>query len=334
MEYGSFVDNMLLHGAWFLSSLAFLASVLFFMRKQGRLDWLISTSYKLAPLIVVLFCVWFFVHVFENSQHQKPTSCDVFHIEASSLSNLSQNERNDLNVAIVSLTKAVNEKIDKVSSIEHDRFRAELSTWLSIFGLLSIIATIVVPVATYKAQYGALEEKLRALDELYDKQKTQSDEIQSQIDDQDARSSESLAFSQNDAKSGDVSYEVLNKCRMEKAEAFSFKIDAGMEFGESIKARAKKTIEILQKINDCVLTKSNDAEILKLALNIINSINVFLGTRVSRESGFSNEFLKIHKERKPLTILQDEMENRISNLLPDQAGIYKGFYNALYLKQK
>ena len=330
-EICSSIDAMLCHGTLFLFGLAFAAIVIWLLSKKGKIDVILEHFYRLTPLIIVFFSIWFFYHAFEVTHSCSTVSNDL---QLPQLNQLGVDT--NLNYQIIAkvdfLARQVQEKVANISSVEHDRFRAELGTWLSIFGLLSIIATIVVPVATYKVQYGTLEKKMKKLIDQYDKQKEKAEEIQSQIDSQEARSSESIAFMETTTSTDGKSYvELLNQCRIRKAELF--KIGIGSFKHKEVSQKAEQTVGMLKEINEEVLCKTSNLDVLKLALNIINSVNMFLGTKTAQDSGFTQSFMEELVAKKPLSVQPADMDKRLRGLPKNLVSIYRGFYNTLFSKQ-
>lgn len=120
----------------------------------------LGTDYRLMPLLVVGYCCVFFWHAFEASR----VGCgERVNGSVSGLAMCGTNivvSVSDLNLLKTGMTEIMTNR-ENIVKAEHASFRAELGTWLSIFGLLSILATIVVPVATYKFQSMAGEEERR-----------------------------------------------------------------------------------------------------------------------------------------------------------------------------
>lgn len=304
------------------------------VKKYDKLDGLITSCYRIAPLLVVMFCCWFFVYAFKVTNQYSVAIDDHLRLPTCTQDSPITNFNCLIISKIDSLERKVQEKVVRVSSVEHDRFRAELGTWLSIFGLLSIIAMIVVPVATYKAHYKDLEEKIQKLSSKYNKQKSKSEEIQNQIDNQEATSNETIGFieAQRDSGSAGDMYEFLNACRLRRVKLFSDLKDIKGE--KDVNFIVNQVAELLEKIDQKVLKMSDDIGILKLALNILNSINMSLGIKVSRDTGFSQSLEKKLKEEKPLTLSPAKIEEKLRDLPENLLGIYKGYYNALYSKQE
>ena len=112
---------------------------------RGALNCGVLFIYRIAPLLILGFCCTFFWHAFESTRVHV---CD------------NQVFVEDIRNAHGNLPQLLLDK-ERIVRKEHEAFRAELGTWLAVFGLLSILATIMVPVATHKFQAMAAEDERR-----------------------------------------------------------------------------------------------------------------------------------------------------------------------------
>lgn len=146
-------------------------------------------------LIGIVLCWIFFVVAFfitnYNSRHEVPH----FNVNITGTTNVTQEAVSDI-VHEVMYSKDYQQKLKKLMSDrerivkrEHDSFRAELGTWLSIFGLLSILGTIMASVLTVSCQHLSLknekDEIYAALNKLsaeQAKEKKQLEEAKTQVE--------------------------------------------------------------------------------------------------------------------------------------------------------
>lgn len=138
--------------------------------------------YRLMPLLVVGYCCVFFWHAFEASR------VDCGERANGSVSGLARYGTNivvsvsDWNLLKTGMSEIMTNR-ENIVREEHVSFRAELGTWLSIFGLLSILATIMVPVAAYKFQSMAGEDVRRKQASAVMNIRRDTEHLQNQIQD-------------------------------------------------------------------------------------------------------------------------------------------------------
>lgn len=146
-------------------------------------------------LMGIVLCWIFFVVAFfitnYNSRHEVP----YFIVNIVGPTNITQNAVSDI-VHEVMYSREYQHKLkttisnrERIVKQEHDQFKAELGTWLSIFGLLSILGTIMASVLTFACQHLSLKgEKdeiyaaFNKLDVEQEKEKKQLEEAKTQVE--------------------------------------------------------------------------------------------------------------------------------------------------------
>ena len=113
---------------------------------------IIGTLIVVIPVLVVAFCCWFFYYAFEKTHSGEKVDVPTVNVFMGTNVNAKSLEAVFCGERYQSQLKLALESREAIVRAEHDNFRAELSTWLSIFGLLSILATISVAAFSYACQ--------------------------------------------------------------------------------------------------------------------------------------------------------------------------------------
>lgn len=156
------------------------------------------TLVSLSLLGIVLSWIFFVVAFFMtnyNSRHEVP----YFNVNICGTTNITQNAVSDM-VHEVMYSKEYQKKLKRIVSDrerivkrEHDQFRAELGTWLSIFGFLSILATIMVSVLSFACQHLSLKGEKDEISASLNKLSTEQEEEKKQLEEAKMQVSEAKA---------------------------------------------------------------------------------------------------------------------------------------------
>lgn len=268
------------------------------------------------PIGVIVFCCWFFSNVFDRTMAVCDSDVPLVQITVAS------DVHSNLVMRVLrkeDLKKTIYEAIENRNSIvqkEHDRFRAELATWLSIFGLLSILATLIVPVCSYHIQHSELEKLEGKIDYIENARR----EVKSASEDVKDAKDNYISVMSADAESEDMESgvgELRDELRMFKmmwgAGKNGAKIDAGIKVIRGCSDGIKNAIE------------ENDVELLRECLNILNNVSAYLNQ--SAVTQFKKEFVLELSKVKPLADHSKDVQNLLSKLDAHKCSIYMGFYS-------
>lgn len=297
------------------------------------------------PLAGIFFCGVFFWYVFTETRPKDNVMVPTVNVTVASGVDATAVTNN------VFFSKSYQEKLEKILreresivAAEHERFRGDLGTWLSIFGLLAILATIMVAALSYTCQQVSLKEERAGIREELERMKAEiralalseqkafsSDASQvngvrkfellggdgSQMtDDQNVsvveNSSETdFESAQNECKKFVKMWPTVSGNTKSPEEMFAEKVEAG--------------IKVLCQYNELLL-KSQGPE-TKEMLEKMHLISIYLGQ--VRETDFYRLFVSALKERRPLTLANEVILDKLESCDCNKAMI-AGYYRHLY----
>lgn len=333
------------------------------MCKMKRLlKWVIdmlNKSIVAVAIVVVLYCCWFFRYAFDKTHMSEtfgvPTVnvCVGTNVNEKMLETVLCGERyqNQLRSAL--------ESREAIVRMEHSNFRAELGTWLSIFGLLSILATISVTAFSYVCQQASLKSEKEEIKRTLEKEK---EEIKKKFIELEKHLSKLKVDFENEFKAkqdevGNVGAvavteikesslespaedgpessgawvgeltSVQNKSRMFiRMWAQKPLKDTGGPFDEKI----KMGIEVLKEFNKLIKKYLNNAEVEIEILKKFNLLNIYLGQGAVKTSEFFELFVQELKEKKPLKVSYDDVMGSLKD--HENGSLIAGYYGHVYNK--
>ena len=304
----------------------------------------------------VILCMAFFVIAFSMTRSNEKYLVPTVNVTLASDANVTNITNN------VFFSERYQEKLktilhdrETIVKMEHEQFRAELGTWLSIFGLLSILATIMVVSLAYTCQQTSLKYERTEFRDEFNRMKK---EIFALVD-KGGRDIENLASQQ----SGVMDYQ--NRSRQEDdvktlrdASAEKLKEDSLEEVQEECKKFVKiwphirgnvicdhdlfseKTdagIKVLQAYNRLLKAckgredKKNAGEEMKTILCKMHLVSIYLGN--VKDTDFYKSFVMALKKSKPLELTYDEVKDILNSSTGDMA-IIAGYYRGLHSLQE
>lgn len=308
-----------------------------------------SKSITWVTVIAIFVCIAFFITAFfitrPNRDNIRPVVCVTVASDAGA--NAITNH--------VMYSECYQEKLktilhdrESIVTAEHERFRAELGTWLSIFGLLAILATIMVATFSFACQQASLKDEkddvkrqFKELDERFEKLKldleSEYKEKKGQIVNAGAAAvteirGESSATSEmvsNDATWQNELVPLQNKStEFIKMWSRSRRDCEGGRFDEKIELG----ISTLKDFNALIDKRLATKEMLGEILNKLNVFNIYLGQRTVRDSEFYDKFLWRMRQDRPLSVPPDEVEKALEGF--ENGAIRAGYYMKLYKLQE
>ncbi|MGN0846696.1 MAG: hypothetical protein ACI4RA_04845 [Kiritimatiellia bacterium] len=224
-----------------------------------------------------------------------------------------------------------------------------MGTWLSIFGLLSILVTVIVSTCSYLFQQRSLKEEK---EEIFSKIDQKVKEGLSSISKRADHESESLeATAAASAASASVAATAAPESGMGMSNVPGTRGEGPLgefrdlfarfvkewptyECSDAMRERVFRNkielgIDVLRNLNDQI-RKSEGRELIPW-LGLLNGVNIYLG-QVKR-SDFSVRFMEEVRRRRPLTLREEEVAAKLKGLGDLDPRIHAGFYNTLYRKQ-
>lgn len=279
----------------------------------------------LLPVGVIAFCCWFFCHVFDRTMTQSDKGPSVVQI--------SFEENCATNAAVHTMFKdRVTEIISdtltdraKIAEKEHDRFRAELATWLSVFGLLTILVTLIAPVCSLVFQ----QKEVDRLQRLIEGQARKYEEIEKKV--RMAEDAKAEAVNVADAIKDINEPKILDNLNPNgiqpdmklKSMLYDFKILWG---GENEERKIQCGLFLFEECDKAIdrALNSNNVESLVNCLNILNAVSAYMGTRNLER--FRPHFLARLQEERPLKHSNDTVVQALKT--GGYTGPITGFYNS------
>lgn len=316
---------------------------------------MLNKSIVAVAIGVVAFCCWFFYHAFDTTIRARsfdiPT-VNVFvgtNVNAKVVETVLCGERyqNQLRLAL--------ESREAIVKMEHDYFRAELGTWLSIFGLLSILATISVTAFSYVCQQASLKSEKEEIKKTFEKEK---EEIKKKFIELEERLSKLKANLEDEFKAkqdevGNVGAVAVTEIRESALES---PVESSEAWGEELKsvqdesrmfikiwAKAKGPegpfdekinmgIEVLKKFNKLIEKYRNNAEVEIEILKKFNILNIYLGQGAVKTSEFFELFVQELREKKPLKVSYDAVMGSLKD--HETGSLIAGYYGHVYKLQE
>ncbi len=310
------------------------------------------------PIGVIVFCCWFFRHVFDRTMAQ----CE----NESSVVRFSFEENFSTNVAFHTISKdrlkeIISEALTdraEIAEKEHDKFRAELATWLSVFGLLSIIATLVVPVCAYLLQQREIEkvqfmqeEQKKSMSELkgmidaqamkfvdMEKKVSKAEEAKTAalnsaetaksvaLDAAEAAKSEAkniIGATERPSESGTLDTNIWSDVAL-RSMLYEFKLIWGTENLErKIQAGITLFEECSKEIGEAL--NSGDKGKLVKCINILHNVDAYIGTRNLEK--FRPRFVRRLQEKRPIQHSPEQISKVLDNCYSPQLGYFKKIYD-------
>lgn len=303
------------------------------MCKMKRLlKWVIDMPNKSIVAVaigVVAFCCWFFYHAFDTTIQARSFDVPTVNVFVGTNVNAKVVETVLCGERYQNQLRSALESREAIVKMEHDNFRAELGTWLSIFGLLSILATISVTAFSYVCQQASLKSEKEEIKKTLEKEK---EEIKKKLEE---RLSELKANLENEFKAkqdevGNVGSVAVTEIRESALES---PVEDGPESSEAwvgelksvqdesrmfikmwVKAndpekpfdeKIKMGIEVLTKFNELIKKHLNNAEVEIEILKKFNLLNIYLGQGAVKTSEFFELFVQELMEKKPLKVSYD-----------------------------
>ena len=270
------------------------------------------------PVGVISFCCWFFWTAFDRTMSRNSTTAPALQIltVANSYSNVvwkivKQDE------ALREIEKALSDRT-KIVREEHDCFRAELATWLSVFGLLSILATLIVPICGHLLQIKEVERLQTLLLEQEAKTEEIKKELAKIVDSRQAVDNSTAAISEF----AEASHNLKTSETDLRGFLFKFKTIWGRDrVDEKIEAGLKLFTECDERITKAIGKKDYD-EIVR-CVDTLNSACAYLGGKSLQE--FKPSFCRKLRQMKPL---KNDVEDVNRILKENHEGPRLGYYKA------
>lgn len=290
----------------------------------------------LLPISVIGFCCWFFSHAFNCTMAQCTQRVSPVQILAQS-TGASNEVVNALTTSPVQqvIKEALTDR-SMIAEKEHDKFRAELATWLSVFGLLSILATLVVPACAYLLQQKEfdklqkiLDNQREAMENLKKDVKEMQDDMQSEV--KVAKKEINIAKSEVTNTAEALRDSIEEECTANngcfgdndsdslKTLLYKFKMLWG---DENIEKKLQAGLELFEACNKEIdkAIEENNPDRLSRSINMLNNANAYLGT--SNLYKFKPLFVDRLKDNRPLTHSFEKVNEIIKDKHP-QAGFYQ-----------
>ena len=317
-------------------------------------------SFIVLPFIGIVACFVFFYVAFDRTMKgNSDFSVTVCNGQSNTIDKC-QDERLYAIKNTCDLKSFLEDYHDKIAVKEHDRFRAELGTWLSIFGALAILATIMVSSFVYLSQQASLDkvekqvernireinDEVKKFKEDVETVKTHAKAVEKRIKDYEKRADEISTDFDAKTEGNELANSALSgdDCVPSKTETdFSHRLSSmqsatgkfcrvfpktGDPRNPEVKFRDKCDlgISVLCDYNS-LLGQFKGKEETTAIINKMNTINIYLGIRSVISSGFEKVFNGAMKKNKPLEIAPEEIKSRGVDSKP------LGFYEKLWNRQ-
>ena len=297
-------------------------------------------------VIVICFCGIFFWVVFNRTMKQCDHETPV--VQFSIANNTSSNAVSRIISSDIAEKIAETALTDREHIVEreHTRFRAELATWLSVFGLLTILVTLITPVCSLVFQ----QKEFERLQKLIDSQAASIDEIKAQQTEIKAQQEEirknqkditqvakdveeakgyvanvknsTDANVQEEAETGLGETAHSNRQDSLRGSLNYFKDIWGRDnLEDKISAGIRLFYECNAQISKAIANEDYDG--LKNCLNVMNNANAYLGMRNLEE--FREIFMQRMQSIRPLKHSNEEVVNTLKR--GGLNGPITGFYN-------
>ena len=292
----------------------------------SRLSWILVGL----PVFVLLVCIGFFWYVFSQTMAQSKQEVPL--VQFSIANDCSSNA-----VVQVLSSDVVNRKVEAALTIreqivekEHTRFRAELSTWLSIFGLLTILVSLIAPVCSLIFQ----QKEFDRLQKLIDDQSKSIEDIKMwrmEIE----HTAKQVASTKQEMDNEKASTDADRKEEEQRGDAIfhddlrlllkHFKDLWGMDkFDEKIVAGIRFFDECNARISSAIDKNHPNPDALKECLNMLNNARAYLG--MGNLAEFRIRFSQRMQEEHPLKNSNDEIVSALKEFNID--GPITGFYSS------
>lgn len=302
------------------------------------------------PISVLFFCCWFFRYAFDKTVERGCLETPSVIVNVSS--NIQSNSVVSALYSADFQSKLKNILIcrESIVAAEHDRFRAEMSSWLSIFGLLSILATIVFAAASYLMQQMSLKDEKRSIDLQFGRLRREIAQhkkdiqvygqgVRKNIEQQTSNAAATINTTSAGAVDGKPTADASETVDMREIRQCQYKFMAEWPSYEAQQENRKDAfqekiehgISFLRHINEKLEAK-NSPEIQLSYLNLLNGINVYWGKVVDEE--FKRWFVEALCSEKPLTLAGDELKRSLNGIDEKEKNIAVGYYMKMYEMQK
>ena len=321
---------------------------------MNKLTWL--------NFIGVILCIVFFVVAFWITRTDEKYQVPILNVTVASNVD-AETITNDVRFceSYQEKLKTILQDRESIVNGEHEKFRAELGTWLSIFGLLAILATIMVAALSYTCQQSSIKDErdrlLIEFDGLQENFETYKESLSGQfkrfkddmadlatqhvdkIDNEGAvAESENIVknLNENDDEGNrvDLDYGIENEFMNVQDECKRFvrlwppasvsTKSAVERFSDKIDAGIKCLRRYDSLLLKCKELRVPSIKIKKIVCKM-HLIKIYLGQNV--RSDFYELFILALRREKPLTITPGEIEEMLVGL---QDVNIVGFYKSLY----
>ena len=304
-------------------------------------DHMLNKSIVAVAIGVVVFCCWFFYYAFDTTIRARSFDVPTVKVLVGTNVNAKVIETVLCGERYQNQLRSALESREAIVKMEHDNFRAELGTWLSIFGLLSILATISVTAFSYVCQQASL--------------KSEKEEIEKKFIEVEERLSKLKVDFENEFKAkqneiGNVGAVAVTEIRESALESPA---ESSEPWGDELKSvqdesrmfikmwakakdpegpfdeKVKMGIEVLKKFNKLIEKYLNNAEVEIEILKKFNLLNIYLGQGAVKTSEFFELFVQELREKKPLYVSYNGVKKSLESLKDSDkiAGYYGHLYN-------
>lgn len=291
---------------------------------KSTLNWMLV----ILTILVIGFCCFFFFYAFNKTMKQCDNNVPLVQVSIA-------NDCTSNAVFQVLSHETINEKVEAVLMArepiverEHNRFRAELATWLSIFGLLTILVSLIAPICSLVFQ----QKEFDRLQKLIDDQSKSIEDIKiwrmeiehtakqvasaKQEMDNEKASSDADRKEEEQRESPNPHDDLRSLLRHFKeiwgVDKFDEKIVAGISFFVECNARITNAIA------------NSDYDSLRNCLNIVNNANAYLGGKSVAD--FRLVFSEQMQQKRPLKMANDVVRKALKDGKIE--GPIEGFYNS------
>lgn len=322
------------------------------IRKKGFMNKIIGILNAVIPMLVVAFCCWFFYYAFERTCSREKSDIPTVNVFLGTNVTAKTVETVLCGEKYQSQLKVALESREAIVRAEHDNFRAELGTWLSIFGLLSILATISVAAFSYVCQQASLRSER---DEIKKTLEGGKEDVEEKFTNFENRLSELKDNLEKEVRAkqdeiGNVGVAVVSEIMGESPLVTSDADESPQVWGDKLKSvqdesklfikmwaqkplkdergpfdkKIRTGIRVLKKFNELIKNYIGNAEVMTEILKKFNLINIYLGQEAVKTSEFYGQFVQELKERKPLKVSYAEVKKCLKD--NDKATLIAGYY--------
>ena len=298
------------------------------------------------PILVIGYCCWFFTFAFNKTIKQCDNETPLVQVSV-------ENDCAKKAVLRLLCKDSVKDKVgaalterERIVENVHTRFRAELATWLSIFGLLTVIVSLVVPVCAHLLQQREFQEEIKNVKSLLEKTEKKYDdnfskmenrykEILTKVDMAEKAKTEAIdakSAAENAAAAAEGPEETESVANPVsafpwsdsnlKSKLYNFKILWGAGKVEQKIQAGISLFEACDKAIGEALEEKDEDKLVK-CINILNNVNAYIGTR--NLEYFRPLFITRLKEKHPINHSPDQVEAVLKGRLPQS-----GFYNTIW----